>query len=52
MEQMQKTLDMICYKCWYYEQASADGNEDRIQEMLPDRLPESIQKLFDHAHED
>ena len=52
MEQMQKTLDMICYKCWYYEQAAADGNENRIQEMLPDRLPESIQKLFDHAHED
>ncbi len=52
MEQMQKTLDMIRYKCWYYEQALQDGNEEHIQEMLPDRLPEEIQVLYNHAHED
>ena len=47
MEQLAKTLDMLCYKCWYYEQAIKDGSEDRIQEMLP----EEIQKMYDHAHE-
>lgn len=51
MEQLAKTLDMLRYKCWYYEQAIRDGSEDRIQEMLPDRLPEEIQALYNHAHE-
>lgn len=51
MEQMQKTLDMIRYKCWYYEQALADGSEERIWEMLPDHLPETVQQYYDHAHE-
>jgi len=51
MRQLEKTLDMLRFKCWYYEQEMKDGNEDRIQEMLPDHLPEEIQKLYDHAHE-
>ena len=49
--QMQKTLDMLRFKCWYYEQAIKDGNEDHLNEMLPDQLPYDIQKLYNHAHE-
>lgn len=51
MHQLEKTLDMLRFKCWYYEQAMKDGNEDRLHEMIPDHLPEEIQKLYDHAHE-
>ncbi len=50
IEKLSKTLDMIRFKCWYYETAIADGSEDRISEMLPDRLPPDIQKLYDNAH--
>ena len=50
INQLQRTLDMLKFKCWYYETAIADGNEDRIYEMLPDRLPPDIQKLYDNAH--
>lgn len=52
IEHMNKVLDMIKFKCWYYEQALQDGNEDRVQGMLPDKLPENIQKMYDHAHEE
>lgn len=48
---MEKTLDMIRFKCWYYEQAILDGNENRLNKMLPDQLPAEIQALYDHAHE-
>ena len=51
MDNLQKTMDMLKYKCWYYETAIQDGNEDHIQSMLPDKLPPEIQKLFDSAHE-
>ena len=50
MAELQKTLDMIRFKCWYYEQAISDGNEKRIQEMLPDHLPPEIQEFYDHGH--
>ena len=50
MIRLQKTLDMLNYKCWYYETAIKDGNEDAIGAMLPDKLPPDIQKLFDNAH--
>ena len=50
MEQLQKTLDMLKYKCWYYETAIKDGNEDSIREMIPDKLPEDIKKLYNSAH--
>ena len=50
MAKLQKTLDMLRYKCWYYDTAIADGNEDRIGAMLPDHLPPEIQHLYNSAH--
>ena len=46
---LEQVKSMLRFKCWYYEQAIQDGNEDRIRSMLPDSLPEDIQKLYDHA---
>lgn len=47
---MEKTLDMIRFKCWYYEQALQDGNEERLSAMIPDKLPADIQQLYNHTH--
>lgn len=52
IEKLNKTLAMLDFKCWYYETAIADGNEDRIHEMKPDNFPPAIQKLYDYAHEE
>ena len=49
IRQLQKTLDMLKYKCWYYEMAIHDGSTDRISEMLPDRLPPEVQKWYDNG---
>lgn len=48
---MEKTLALLKFKCWYYETAIKDGNEDGINAMLPDKLPEEILKLYDISHE-
>ena len=50
MRQLEKTLAMIRFKCWYYETALRDGNEDGISAMLPDHLPPEIQRLYDLGH--
>ena len=46
---LEKNLAMMKFKCWYYEQAMADGNEERLAGMIPDGLPEEIQALYDLA---
>lgn len=51
IKQMEKTLALLKFKCWYYETAMADGNEDNLNTMLPDKLPEGIQELYDKGHE-
>ena len=50
IKKMEKTLAMVNFKCWYYDKAMKDGNEDSINAMLPDKLPTEIQKLYDKAH--
>jgi DNA-binding transcriptional MerR regulator len=50
IECLQKTLAMIKFKHWYYEQAIKDGNEDRLAAMIPNNLPEDIQALYDASH--
>ena len=47
---MNRTLDMLKFKCWYYEQATKDGSEDRLKALIPDRLPEEIRKAYENAH--
>ena len=47
---LEKTLAMLKFKCWYYEQAIKDGSEDRLKALIPDRLPEEIRKAYENAH--
>ena len=49
---MNRTLDMLKFKCWYYEQAIKDGSEDAIPAMIPDRLPEDIRRAYENSHTD
>lgn len=50
MERLNRTRCMVMFKCWYYEKALKDGNEDGINALLPDKLPEEIQRLYDQSH--
>lgn len=50
IEHMERVLDMLRFKCWYYEQAIQDGGEDRIKALIPDRLPEGIREAYERAH--
>ncbi len=51
MQQLQKTLDMLAFKCWYYDQAMQDGNEDHINALIPHNLPSPIQQFYNSSHE-
>ena len=49
---MNQVLDMLKFKCWYYEQATQDGSEDRVQRMIPDHLPEEIRAAYANSHKE
>ena len=48
---MNRVLDMLSFKCWYYEQAIKDGNEQRLGAMTPEDMPEEIRQAWLRAHE-
>lgn len=45
IEELQKTLDTITYKCWFYDTAVAVGTADVHNNMKPEEIPEEIIKL-------
>ena len=51
IERLSHMRDMLKYKCWYYDTAIADGTEERVLAMTPDKLPAGIQELYDSGHE-
>ena len=50
LREFEKNMAMIQFKCWYYDQAIAAGNEEHLKEMIPDNLPSDIKKLYELAH--
>lgn len=52
IERMNKVLDMLKFKCWYYEQAVKDGTDVNVKRLIPDKLPDDIKVIYDRAHEE
>lgn len=44
MEELQKTLNIINYKCWYYDTALAAGTEEAAKNTPRAKIPADIQK--------
>jgi len=44
MEELQKTMNIIKYKCWYYDTALTAGSEKAPKNTSVDELPEEIRK--------
>ncbi|GAA2124015.1 MerR family transcriptional regulator [Kocuria atrinae] len=39
MEQLQHTLEIVEYKCWYYEAAARLGSEQAVLDLREDQIP-------------
>ena len=48
---MNKALDMLKYKCWYYEQAIKLGSTEEVKATIPDSLPDEIRAAYDNSHD-
>lgn len=42
IKELEKTLDVLNYKCWYYETAQKAGTTSAIQNIPDDEIPEHL----------
>lgn len=49
MAALQKTLDFVTYKCWFYDTAVAAGSADVPRNMKPEELPEGMLEMKSNA---
>ena len=47
--EFENALDMIKFKCWYYENAEKLG-EKEVKAMIPDELPREIKNVYEKTH--
>ncbi len=40
MQELQKIMEFLDFKCWYYETALADGTEERVRSLPLAEIPE------------
>lgn len=50
IEELKRTLDMIKYKCWYYDEAIKDNSEERVKNLKPEDMPDEIRKIYENTH--
>ena len=47
---MQKVLDLIKYKCWYYDTAVQNGSDEILKNLKEEDLPKEILQLYKNSH--
>lgn len=45
MKALQNTLDMLTYKCWFYDTAAELGSMDAVKNLPESEIPEKIRRL-------
>ena len=45
MEQLQRTMDVLDYKCWYYETAREAGSVGAVQQLDAAQIPERFRSV-------
>lgn len=49
---LQEQMNMIEFKCWYYQQPLEAGCESAVQALIPQDLPEDIRRLYTASHQE
>lgn len=50
LRQMEKVLDMIKFKCWYYDEVLKQGNEVAVKSKIPNNLPKKVKLYYENSH--
>lgn len=50
LENLKSILDVIEYKCWYYEKACEAGSDSAVKNLKPSEIPEQFHEALRHLH--
>ncbi len=50
LENLKCILDVIEYKCWYYEKACEAGSDSAVKNLKPSEIPEKFHEALRHLH--
>lgn len=51
IKQLNKTLDMLKFKSWYYSKTIELNSEEAVKSLIPDSLPDDIKKAYLNSHD-
>ena len=50
IKELENSLNMINFKCWYYSEAMKDKTEKRVKKITLNDMPEEIKNYYEKAH--
>ena len=50
MNKLNQVLDLLNFKCWYYEKALQDGNEQALKNLPSADMPPEIRAAYERFH--
>ncbi len=50
LRQMEKVLDMLKFKCWYYDELLKQGDEMFVKSQIPNNLPKEVKLSYENSH--
>ena len=50
IERLNKALDMLKYKSWYYSKLIEINDEKKVKQLIPNDLPKDIKKAYKNSH--
>ena len=50
IDELNRALDLIEFKCWYYSKAVEDGTEKHVKTTYLKDMPPEIRKAYENAH--
>ena len=52
MEELNRVMDLLKFKSWYYSQAVKENTEDRIKDVKAEEMPDDIRTAYENSHTD
>ena len=50
IKDLESTLDLINFKCWYYGEAVKLGTDKELKKLDKNKMPKDIKKLYEKPH--